>query len=106
MAKKIQWGAAKDKWGKYTEDCAADTNRWLQEQGIESYGHAYQVPDQFRKVFNGYPSQLPEFPKDATASDSTRIIMDYHRLASDNIKENFDKSKLNPKSFLCGKYVL
>lgn len=92
----IKKHTAKDKNGKYTEECAAYTNAELAEQGIESYGNAYHILSQFKPTYNGYPKTLPDFEGDKTAADSTRTILNYHRDASDNIKANFDKSELDP----------
>lgn len=92
----IKWGCAKDQNNNYTEECATYTNAELNKRGIESYGNAYQILNQFRSKYNGYPRELPNFKEDKTARDSIATIMNYHRAASDNIKENFDKSKLNP----------
>lgn len=38
---------------------------------------------------------MPEFPRNATQVDSSRVIMDYHRKASDNVKNNFDIDDLD-----------
>lgn len=92
----IKWGAAKDKAGNPTEECAKYTNAELLKQGIESYGNAYHILNQFRPTYNGYPKTLPNFEGDKTAADSTQTILNYHREASDNVKSNFDKSKLDP----------
>ena len=97
MSTKILWKKGCDRNGNYTEDCAADTNRWLQERGVESYGNAYEVPSQFKSVVNGYKTvDLPDMTG-YSPSDSTKTIMNVHRQASDYIKDNFDVSQLNPK---------
>lgn len=92
----IQRNKAKDKAGNLTKECATYTNTELSKQGIESYGNAYHILKQFRPKHNGYSRELPDFSDDKTASDSTATIINYHRAAADNIKENFDKSKLDP----------
>lgn len=97
MAKKILYKKGKDRQGNYTEECAADTNRWLHEQGVESFGNSYEIPAQFKPVINGYSTlDLPDMTG-YSPSDSTKTIMNVHRQASDYIKDNFDVSTLDPK---------
>ena len=92
----IKRGAAKDKAGNPTKECATYTNTELSKQGVESYGNAYHILNQFRSTYNGYPKDLPDFEGDKTAADSTQTILNYHRQAADNVRDNFDKSKLDP----------
>lgn len=56
----IKRRAAKDKAGNLTKECATYTNTELSKQGVESYGNAYHILNQFRPTYNGYPKDLPD----------------------------------------------
>ena len=91
------YGSGRDRYGKYTKECAAHANGRLKKAGIYSYGHAYQIPYHFPSVINGYHhAKLPELGKANAAT-----ILSAHREAADYVKENLDMSKLEK-----GKYYV
>lgn len=94
---KILKNKGRNRNGQFSTECAEDTNRWLLEKGVESYGNAYQIPSQFKSVINGYDHvDLPTGKmKGFSSADSTKVIMNAHRAASDYIKDNFDINTLD-----------
>ena len=97
MSTKILKGQGRDIDGCFTMECGRDTNRWLAERGVESYGNAYHIPAQFKSVINGYDHvELPSGKMEGfSPADSTKTIMQAHRAASDYIKDNFSTDQLD-----------
>lgn len=95
----IIWKGGRDRFGNFTEECAAHANGRLRKFGIYSYGHAYQIPSHFHPVVNGYLNvKIPNLSK----LDSMRkfvAVLDTHRRASDYIRDNFDIATLNTKCY-------
>ena len=98
--KMVKW-AGRDRYGRFTDQCAAHVNGRLAKAGYYSQGHAYQIPSYFPSVINGYKSV--EVPNLAKVSAELRFItvLNMHREAADYVKEHLDISKLVP-----GKYYL
>ena len=95
----ILYGAGRDRFGNFTEECAAHANGRLRKFGIYSYGHSYQIPSHFYPVVNGYAVvDLPSM-KNRNGYEQVIAIMNLHRQASDYIKENFDISTLIPGEY-------
>lgn len=84
MSISIKWGAAKDKAGNPTEECATYTNTELSKQGIESYGNAYHILKQFQSKYNGYPKDLPDETKvlNSLSDESTEVDLTYNKSTS------------------------
>jgi len=40
--------------GEFTPHCAAYVNKVLEDNGIESWGNAYEVNKLFKNIYNGY----------------------------------------------------
>ena len=96
----ILWGAGRDRYGNFTEECAAHANGRLGRFGIYSSGHSYQILSQFRPVINGYDHiELPNISKISSWRGKFVAILDTHRKAADYVKDNLDLSVLVP-----GKY--
>lgn len=91
--KVVKW-AGRNRYGKYTSQCAAHANGRLGRAGYYSQGHAYQIPSHFPSVINGY--KHVKVPNLSTVSAEQRFstVLDMHREAADYVKENFDISKL------------
>ena len=98
----IIWGGGRDRYGNFTEECAAHANARLCRAKIYSSGHSYQILSQFKPVINGYNHiELPNLSKIGSWSGKFKAILDTHRKAADYVKENFDLSDLVP-----GKYYV
>lgn len=95
------YGGGRDRWGNYTEECAAHANGRLSRYGIFSTGHAYQIPARFSPIINGYMAvTLPEIRKMGWQAQFN-AVMDAHRQAADYVKEHLDFEQLIP-----GKYYV
>lgn len=91
--------AGRDRYGKYTEECAAYVNGRLSRLGVYSSGHAYHIPAQFKQLVNGYSSlTLPNTAK-LSYYESFHKILETHRKAADYVKANLDISKLDPNKY-------
>ena len=98
----IIWGGGRDRYGNFTEECAAHANARLCRAKIYSSGHSYQILSQFKPIINGYNHiELPNLSKIGSWSGKFKAILDTHRKAADYVKENFDLSDLVP-----GKYYV
>jgi hypothetical protein len=99
-SKVVYWGG-RDRYGKYTEECAAHANGRLKKAGIRSFGHAYQIPCWYPSVINGYRRvKVPDLSK-ISPEKHFLAILNMHRKSSDYVKANLDISKLIP-----GKYYV
>lgn len=89
----VKW-AGRNRYGKYTSQCAAHANGCLGRAGYYSQGHAYQILSQFPSVINGY--KHVKIPNLSTVSADKRFatVLEMHREAADYVKENLDISKL------------
>lgn len=99
-SKTIRWGG-RDRYGRFTDQCAAHVNGRLQKFGYYSQGHAYQIPYHYPSVINGYlKAKIPDL---STISPEKRAsaVLNMHREASDYVKKHLDISKLVP-----GKYYV
>lgn len=99
-SKTIKWGG-RDRYGRFTDQCAAHVNGRLQKFGYYSQGHAYQIPYHYPSVINGYlKAKIPDL---STISPEKRAsaVLNMHREASDYVKKHLDISKLVP-----GKYYV
>lgn len=99
-SKVVKW-AGRDRYGRFTDQCAAHANGRLARAGYYSQGHAYQTPSYFPSVINGY--KKVEVPNLSEVSAKARFytVLNMHREAADYVKEHLDISKLVP-----GKYYL
>ena len=88
----VLYHAGRNRYGRFSEECAAHANYRLQKAGIPSCGHAYQIPSHFPSVINGY-SHVKQ-PKQGSITFQSILAM--HRRAADYVKANLDISKLNP----------
>ena len=98
--KTIKWGG-RDRYGRFTDQCAAHVNGRLKKFGYYSQGHAYQIPYHYPSVINGYlKAKIPDL---STISPEKRAsaVLNMHREASDYVKKHLDISKLVP-----GKYYV
>lgn len=96
----VKW-AGRNRYGKYTDQCAAHANGRLTRAGYYSQGHAYQIPARFPSVINGYKSvKIPDLSK-VSSDKRYATVLNMHRQAADYVKENLDISKLVP-----GKYYV
>lgn len=96
----VKWGG-RDRYGRFTDQCAAHVNGRLQKFGYYSQGHAYQIPYHYPSVINGYlKAKIPDL---STISPEKRAsaVLNMHREASDYVKKHLDISKLVP-----GKYYV
>lgn len=99
-SKIVYWGG-RDRYGKFTEECAAHANGRLKKAGYCSFGHAYQIPSHYPSVMNGYTKvKVPDISK-LSWEKRAPAVLNMHRQASDYIKANLDISKLVP-----GKYYV
>ena len=98
--KTVKWGG-RDRYGRFTDQCAAHVNGRLKKFGYYSQGHAYQIPYHYPSVINGY--LRVEVPDLSTISPEKRAsaVLNMHREASDYVKKHLDISKLVP-----GKYYV
>lgn len=99
-SKIVKW-AGRDRYGRFTDQCAAHANGCLKRAGYYSQGHAYQIPYHFPSVINGYTKvKIPDL---STVSSENRYatVLNMHREAADYVKEHLDISKLVP-----GKYYV
>lgn len=98
--KTVKWGG-RDRYGRFTDQCAAHVNGRLKKFGYYSQGHAYQIPYHYPSVINGYLKV--EVPDLSTISPEKRAsaVLNMHREASDYVKKHLDISKLVP-----GKYYV
>lgn len=96
----VKWGG-RNRYGKFTDQCAAHANGCLARAGYYSQGHAYQIPGYFPSIINGYTKV--EVPHLAKVRSELRVatVLNMHRQAADYVKENLDISKLVP-----GKYYV
>lgn len=86
-----------DRNGKPTEECAAYVNGNLQANGINSWGSAYAVNNQFKKFKSGYDNMDTNLKmKGYSRRDSTDAILDMNHKAADNLKNTIDINQLNP----------
>lgn len=98
--KTIKW-SGRDRYGRFTDQCAAHVNGRLKKFGYYSQGHAYQIPYHYPSVINGYlKAKIPDL---STISPEKRAsaVLNMHREASDYVKKHLDISKLVP-----GKYYV
>ena len=98
--KTVKWGG-RDRYGRFTDQCAAHVNGRLKKFGYYSQGHAYQIPYHYPSVINGYlKAKIPDL---STISPEKRAsaVLNMHREASDYVKKHLDISKLVP-----GKYYV
>ena len=96
----VKWGG-RDRYGRFTDQCAAHVNGRLKKFGYYSQGHAYQIPYHYPSVINGYlKAKIPDL---STISPERRAsaVLNMHREASDYVKKHLDISKLVP-----GKYYV
>lgn len=94
----VKW-AGRDRYGKYTSQCAAHANGCLKRAGYYSQGHAYQIPARFPSVINGYKKvKIPDLSK-LVWEQRASAVMDMHRQAADYVKEHLDISKLVPGAY-------
>ncbi len=97
-SKVVKW-AGRDRYERYTEQCAAHVNGRLKSVGYYSQGHAYQIPYFFPSVINGYESvEVPNISK-MSWEDGFHAVLNMHRQASDYIKEHLDTSVLVPGAY-------
>lgn len=96
----VKW-AGRNRYGKYTEQCAAHVNGRLTRAGHYSQGHAYQILSHFPSVINGYKGvKIPDLSK-VSSDKRFSTVLNMHRQAADYVKEHLDISKLVP-----GKYYV
>lgn len=96
----VKW-SGRDRYGRFTDQCAAHVNGRLKKFGYYSQGHAYQIPYHYPSVINGYlKAKIPDL---STISPEKRAsaVLNMHREASDYVKKHLDISKLVP-----GKYYV
>ena len=96
----VKWGG-RDRYGRFTDQCAAHVNGRLKKFGYYTQGHAYQIPYHYPSVINGYlKAKIPDL---STISPERRAsaVLNMHREASDYVKKHLDISKLVP-----GKYYV
>ncbi len=99
-SKVVKW-AGRDRYGRFTDQCAAHANGRLARAGYYSQGHAYQTPSYFPSVINGYKKvEVPNL-SEVSAKARFHTVLNMHREAADYVKEHLDISKLVP-----GKYYL
>ena len=98
--KVVKWGG-RDRYGRFTDQCAAHVNGRLAKVGYYSQGHAYQIPSYFPSIINGYKNvTIPDLSK-VSAQQRFYTVLNMHREAADYVKGHLDISKLVP-----GKYYL
>ena len=98
---KVVKSGGRDRYGKYTIQCAAHANGRLTKAGHYSQGHAYQIVSHFPSVINGYSNvSIPNLSK-VSPEQRFATVLKMHLRAADYVKENLDISKLVP-----GKYYL
>lgn len=98
---KIEKWAGRNRYGKYTEQCAAHANGCLARAGYYAQGHAYQVVSYFPSVINGYSKvNVPDLTK-VSAKQRFSTVLNMHYEAADYVKEHLDISKL-----VVGKYYI
>ena len=89
----VKWGG-RDRYGRFTDQCAAHVNGRLQKVGYYSQGHAYQIPYYYPSVINGYMNvKIPDLSQ-ISAEKRFSAVLNMHRQASDYVKEHLDISKL------------
>jgi hypothetical protein len=92
--------AGRDRFGRFTDQCAAHANGRLKRAGYYSQGHAYQIPYYFPSVINGYTKlTVPDISKLSSWNEKALAVLDMHRQAADYIKEHLDISKLTPGAY-------
>ena len=97
-SKVVKW-AGRDRYGRFTEQCAAHVNARLKSVGYYSQGHAYQIPYYFPSIINGYKSvEVPNISK-MSWENGFHAVLNMHRHASDYIKEHLDTSVLVPGAY-------
>lgn len=92
---RIIWGGGRDRYGAFTEECAAYVNGRLSKIGVYSSGHAYQIPPRFKLVLNGYTGQTLPNVQNLSFAEAFQKVLELHRKAADYIKENLDISQLD-----------
>ena len=99
-SKVVKW-AGRNRYGKFTDQCAAHANGCLARAGYYSQGHAYQIPSYFPSVINGYNNvNIPDLSK-VSAAERFNTVLNMHHEAADYVKEHLDISKL-----VSGKYYI
>lgn len=94
----VKWGG-RNRYGKFTDQCAAHVNGRLSKAGYYSQGHAYQIPSYFPSVINGYKKvDIPVLYK-ISAELRFSAVLNMHRQAADYVKENLDIQKLVPGTY-------
>ena len=91
--KVVKW-AGRDRYGKFTDQCAAHANGRLARAGYYSQGHAYQVPGYFPSIINGYKSVTIPVLSKVSANQRFATVLNMHHEAADYVKEHLDMSKL------------
>ena len=96
----VKWGG-RNRYGKFTDQCAAHVNGCLSKVGYYTQGHAYQIPSYFPSIINGY--RKIDVPSLSELRTELRFyaVLNMHRQAADYVKEHLDISKLVP-----GKYYV
>ena len=95
----VIWGGGRDRFGAFTEECAAHVNGRLSRLGVYSGGHSYMVPARFKPVINGYSElTLPNIQR-LGWSEAFSAVLNTHRKAADYVKEHLDLMKLNPTKY-------
>ena len=98
--KVVKWGG-RNRYGKFTDQCAAHANGRLARAGYYAQGHAYQVVSYFPSVINGYSKvNVPDLTK-VSAKQRFSTVLNMHYEAADYVKEHLDISKL-----VVGKYYI
>jgi hypothetical protein len=96
----VKWGG-RNRYGKFTDQCAAHVNGCLSKVGYYTQGHAYQIPSYFPSIINGYMKiDVPSLSELRTELRFSAVL-NMHRQAADYVKEHLDISKLVP-----GKYYV
>ena len=94
----VKW-AGRNRYGRFTDQCAAHANGCLARAGYYSQGHAYQIPSYFPSVINGYSKvNVPDLSK-VSAKQRFSTVLNMHQEAADYIKEHLDMSMLVPGTY-------
>ena len=101
LHKKVVKGGGRNRYGQFTDQCAAHANGCLARAGYYAQGHAYQVVSYFPSVINGYSKvKVPDLTK-VSAKQRFSTVLNMHYEAADYVKEHLDISKL-----VIGKYYI
>jgi hypothetical protein len=96
---KIEKWAGRNRYGKYTEQCAAHANGCLARAGYYAQGHAYQVVGYFPSVINGYTNvEIPNLA-DMSYGERFAAVLNMHIEAADYVKAHLDISKLATEKY-------